>query len=120
MDIKEKIKNILKKHLDDALICTREWSAWGYGTMTEDDFENISDVNINDISNDIVDAINKPITNADAIRNMTDEELFDFMCEIRDSGINSAVSFEWGNVDNTRYDFEVSTDWLKEIKKESV
>lgn len=24
---------------DEAIVCTRVWEAWGYGTMTQDDFE---------------------------------------------------------------------------------
>lgn len=37
--LKERLKNTLREQLNDALYCTRVWEAWGYGTMTEDDFE---------------------------------------------------------------------------------
>ncbi len=28
---------------DDVLVCTRDWSAWQYGTMSENDFESYSE-----------------------------------------------------------------------------
>lgn len=59
--MKEKIIEVLKNRLDDALFCTRVWEAWSYGTMTEDDFENISDESIEDIANDIMDIIIKEV-----------------------------------------------------------
>jgi hypothetical protein len=37
--LKEKLKNTLREQLSDALICTRTWNAWNYGTMGEDDFQ---------------------------------------------------------------------------------
>lgn len=55
--MKEKIIEVLKGHLDDALFCTRVWEAWSYGTMTEDDFENIPDESIEEIANDIMDIV---------------------------------------------------------------
>lgn len=37
------IANALSDSLGEAMDCTRVWSAWGYGTMSEDDFEIIAD-----------------------------------------------------------------------------
>ncbi len=55
--MKEKITNILKEHLDDALFCTRVWEAWSYGTMTEDDFVNLTDEDIENVADDIIDVL---------------------------------------------------------------
>lgn len=35
---KEKVKDILMENFNDIYHCTRVWSAWGYNTMTHDDF----------------------------------------------------------------------------------
>jgi len=35
------IRKALGEQLLDALFCTRCWSAWGFGTMTQDDFESV-------------------------------------------------------------------------------
>lgn len=53
---KQKLKNTLREHLDDALYCTRDWSAWSVGTMSEDDFESIAydDEFINKLAEEIL------------------------------------------------------------------
>ena len=38
---REKLVAALRKSLGDAYYCTRVWEAWGYGTMTSRDFEEI-------------------------------------------------------------------------------
>lgn len=35
---KDKVKNILQENFQDIFSCTRVWSAWGYGTMSLEDF----------------------------------------------------------------------------------
>jgi hypothetical protein len=37
--IREALTDLLASELGDTYSCTRVWSAWGYGTMTQDDFE---------------------------------------------------------------------------------
>jgi hypothetical protein len=34
---------IINEHASDALWCSRVWSAWSYGTMTPDDFIQLSE-----------------------------------------------------------------------------
>lgn len=41
--LKEKLRDAIREQLSDALYCTRVWSAWGYGTMREDDFVCLAD-----------------------------------------------------------------------------
>ena len=54
--LKERLKNTLRQHLDDALHCTRTWDAWEVGTMSEDDFEGIAynDEFIDELANAIL------------------------------------------------------------------
>ena len=49
-------------------------------------------------------------TNADRIRNMTDEELNDLFNEIYNAGVEDAVSYEWGRRTNS---FEWTMEWLQ-------
>ena len=52
----------------------------------------------------------KPVTNADSIRSMTDDELNDLFHEIYDAGVDDAVAYEWGQRTNS---FEWTMDWLQ-------
>ena len=52
----------------------------------------------------------EPITNADRIRNMSDEELNELFNEIYDAGVDDAVAYEWGQRTNS---FEWTMDWLQ-------
>ena len=52
----------------------------------------------------------EPITNADRIRAMTDDELNDLFHEIYDAGVDDASSYEWGHRTNS---FEWTMDWLQ-------
>ena len=52
-----------------------------------------------------------PITNADRIRAMTDDELNDLFREIYDAGIEDAVAYEWGQRTNS---FEWTMEWLQQ------
>lgn len=38
-----RIDDAITESLGDAMDCTRVWSAWGYGTMDEDDFVRVAD-----------------------------------------------------------------------------
>ena len=49
-------------------------------------------------------------TNADRIRNMSDEELNDLFHEIYNAGVEDAVSYEWGQRTNS---FEWTMEWLQ-------
>jgi hypothetical protein len=40
---KEAMRDALSATLGDAMDCTRHWSAWGYGTMSQDDFKLVAD-----------------------------------------------------------------------------
>ena len=42
-DQQEKVRDALSARLGDAMDCTRVWSAWGVGTMSEDDFQLLAD-----------------------------------------------------------------------------
>ena len=48
MDSNSTIEEVIDKYVEiineDKLICTRDWGAWMYGTMSEDDF---IDCNVN-------------------------------------------------------------------------
>ena len=50
-------------------------------------------------------------TNADRIRNMSDEELNYLFHEIYDAGVDDASSYEWGHRKNS---FEWTMDWLQQ------
>ena len=52
-----------------------------------------------------------PITNADRIRSMTDDELNDLFHEIYNAGVDDASSYEWGHRTNG---FEWTMDWLQQ------
>ena len=53
----------------------------------------------------------EPITNADRIRAMSDEELNDLFHDIYDSGAYDAVSYGCGHQTNS---FEWTMDWLQQ------
>ena len=57
----------------------------------------------------------KPYSNADRIRNMTDEELNDLFYEIYNAGVEDAVSYEWGQRTNS---FEWTMEWLQQPAEE--
>ena len=52
----------------------------------------------------------KPKTNAERIRSMTDDELNDLFHEIYDAGVEDGVSYEWGHRTNS---FEWTMEWLQ-------
>ena len=52
----------------------------------------------------------KPYSNADRIRNMSDEELNDLFNEIYNAGVEDASAYEWGQRTNS---FEWTMDWLQ-------
>ena len=51
---REVLAEIVRSHLTSTYHCTRVWTAWHVGTMTEDDFEPASE---SDMAEDIADAI---------------------------------------------------------------
>ena len=57
------------------------------------------------------DCENKVLTNADRIREMSDEELNEMFHEIYNAGEEDAVAYEWGQRTNS---FEWTMDWLKQ------
>ena len=58
----------------------------------------------------------KPYSNADRIRNMTDDELNDLFYEIYNAGVEDAVSYEWGQRTNS---FEWTMEWLRQPAEEA-
>ena len=52
----------------------------------------------------------KPMTNADRIRSMTDDELNDLFNDIYNAGVDDAVEYEWGHRTNS---FEWTMEWLQ-------
>ena len=55
------------------------------------------------------------ITNADRIREMSDEELNEMFHEIYNAGEEDAVAYEWGQRKNS---FEWTMDWLQQSAEE--
>ena len=53
----------------------------------------------------------KPMTNADKIRDMSDEELNEMFHEIYNAGAEDAIAYGWGQRANS---FEWTLDWLKQ------
>ena len=63
----EAVTSAIEKVLDgqDALHCTRVWEAWGYGTMSEDDFSPVTNdaEAVNEIASAVLEALGpRPIT----------------------------------------------------------
>lgn len=52
----------------------------------------------------------KPVTNAERIRSMTDDELNELFHEIYNAGADDASSYEWGQRKNS---FEWTMEWLQ-------
>lgn len=42
-DVKERLREAISEALGEALDCTRVWEAWGYGTMSQNDFQPVND-----------------------------------------------------------------------------
>ena len=61
------------------------------------------------------DCENKVLTNADRIREMSDEELNEMFHEIYNAGEEDAVAYEWGQRTNS---FEWTMDWLQQPAEE--
>ena len=59
--------------------------------------------------------VGKPITNADRIRAMSDEELNELFHEIYNAGAEDAVAYEWGQRTNS---FEWTMEWLQQTAGE--
>ena len=51
-----------------------------------------------------------PMSNADRIRSMTDDELNDLFNDIYNAGVDDAVEYEWGHRTNS---FEWTMEWLQ-------
>ncbi len=58
----------------------------------------------------------KPQTNADRIRSMTDDELNELFNEIYNAGVDDASSYEWGCRTNS---FEWTIEWLQQPSDKS-
>ena len=56
-----------------------------------------------------------PLTNADRIRAMSDEELNELFHEIYNASAEDAVAYEWGQRTNS---FEWTMEWLKQPVEE--
>ena len=57
----------------------------------------------------------KPMTNADRIRSMSDDELNELFHDIYNAGEEDAVAYEWGQRTNS---FEWTMDWLQQPAEE--
>lgn len=42
-DVKQRLRDSISEALGEALDCTRVWEAWGYGTMSQNDFHPVND-----------------------------------------------------------------------------
>ena len=59
-DLREQIREAIASNLTSVYLCGRVWSAWSYGTMSEDDF--IPAVNSETFLDYMADAIFKAVT----------------------------------------------------------
>lgn len=57
--LKQKLVEAIREQLKDALYCTRVWEAWSYGTMQEDDFVCLAEVDdyVEDMANTVLNAL---------------------------------------------------------------
>ena len=53
----------------------------------------------------------EPITNADLIRAMSNEELNELLRDIYNAGVEDAAAYEWGKLINS---FEWTMEWLQQ------
>lgn len=53
---RDRLIDLLSVELGDSYDCTRVWSAWGYGTMGEDDFELVAN-RVADMADGIIEAL---------------------------------------------------------------
>lgn len=51
---KERLVELLSENLGDTYVCTRVWSAWQHGTMSEDDFFPVTQDDIMDHLADLI------------------------------------------------------------------
>ena len=79
-----------------------KWNTYEYG-CTKPLAETCPLINLN--------AKPKPMTNADRIRAMSDEELNELFHEIYNAGAEDAVAYEWGQRTNS---FEWTMEWLQQ------
>ena len=79
-----------------------KWNTYEYG-CTKPLAETCPLINLN--------AKPKPMTNADRIRAMSDEELNALFHEIYNAGAEDAVAYEWGQRTNS---FEWTMEWLQQ------
>lgn len=56
---KARIKDAIREQLRDALYCTRVWDAWSVGTMSEEDFVCLAD--IDDYVDDMAETVLKSL-----------------------------------------------------------
>ena len=83
-----------------------KWNTYEYG-CTKPLAETCPLINLN--------AKPKPMTNADRIRAMSDEELNELFHEIYNAGAEDAVAYEWGQRTNS---FEWTMEWLQQPAEE--
>lgn len=62
------IKEIMKETFDNCYSCFREWSAWSYGTMTDEDFLNVAE------DEELLEEISESFINMTKEKNEIDEE----------------------------------------------
>lgn len=60
VDPKEYLKSQVAEALGDTLVCTRAWSAWSYGTMSEEDFYSAHEDD--ELVNSIVESVLESLT----------------------------------------------------------
>lgn len=58
-EIRIRIERALSSSLADSYDCARVWSAWGYGTMGEDDFVPVLN-RLDEIVDEIIESLSKP------------------------------------------------------------
>ena len=59
--LREKLIDLIAEHLSGTYHCTRVWEAWNVGTMSQDDFEDVSE---SDTPAELADAILAEISTA--------------------------------------------------------
>jgi hypothetical protein len=113
-DARERVMEAIAGALGYAFDCTRVWSAWSYGTMSEDDFSLVreDDGRLGEIADAAIAAIQPP----QPVRSVSDEDARD---AARYREMMSAHNLSHPNelIDTARYANQFRPDWW--VGKES-
>tara|TARA_R110000851_G_scaffold272877_1_gene425589 strand:- start:46 stop:495 length:450 start_codon:yes stop_codon:yes gene_type:complete len=80
----EQVKEAISEALGDAYDCTRVWSAWSHGTMTDDDFTPVSDdeERLSEIASAAINAISSSTDIARKVKPLKWVQSENFKCSV--------------------------------------